>query len=102
MKAPFFCEEIDVLKIKLSETFEKKLWKTSIFRRVAGYKKFFKGFNAFNEILNSLRQVLQTYSEICIFCVLKKAFQKQSVNIDLKVPGKSCDEIDDNAMKFIL
>ena len=25
MKAPFSCEEIDVLKIKLSETFEKKL-----------------------------------------------------------------------------
>ena len=25
----------------------------------------------FNKIPNSLRQVLQTYSEICIFCVLK-------------------------------
>ena len=43
---------------------------------------------------NSLRQVLQTYSETCIFCVLQKIFlQKQLANIDLKVPGKSCDEI---------
>ena len=48
MKAPFgFCKEIDVLKIQLSETFEKKLWKTSILRRAAGCKKFFKGFPAF-------------------------------------------------------
>ena len=57
----------------------------------------------FNKISNSLRQILQTYSEICIFCVLqKKVLQKQLAKIDLKVPRKSCDEIDDDVMKFIL
>ena len=32
----------------------------------------------------------------------KKIFQKQSANIDFKVPGKSCDEVDDDVMKFTL
>ena len=39
--------KIDSLKIELSENFEKKLWETSIFRRVAGSKKFFQRFPAF-------------------------------------------------------
>ena len=42
-----FCSEIDVLKIELSEIYEKKFWKTSIFKRVEGYQKFVKGFPAF-------------------------------------------------------
>ena len=57
----------------------------------------------FNKIPNSLRQILQIYSKICTFCVLQKnVLQKQLAKTDLKVPGKSCDEIDDNVMKFIL
>ena len=32
----------------------------------------------------------------------KKVFQKQSTKIDLKVPAKSCDKIDDDMMKFIV
>ena len=64
---------------------------------------FSKVFPQFNKIPNSLRQVFQTYSEICIFlCATKTAFQKQSTKIDLKAPWKSCDEIDDDVMKFIL
>ena len=40
---------------------------------------------------------------MCIFvCARKKVLQKQSTKIDLKVPEKSYDEIDDNVMKFIL
>ena len=35
-------------------------------------------------------------------CTTKKVLQKQSAKIDLKVPGKSSDEIDDDVMKFIL
>ena len=35
------------------------------------------------------------------FCATKKVLQKQSAKIDLKVAGKSCDEIDDNVIKFI-
>ena len=69
----------------------------------AAARNFSKVSLHFNKIPNCLRQVLQTYSEIGIFCVLhKKDIQKQSAKIDLKVPGKSCDEIDDDVMKFIL
>ena len=51
----------------------------------------------FNKFPNSLRQVLQTDSEICTFCVLQKnVLQKQLAKIDLKVPAKSCDDIDDD------
>ena len=60
-------------------------------------------FLHFDKIPNYFRQVLQIYSEICIFCVLQKnVLQKQSGKIDLKLPGKSCDESDDNVMKFIV
>ena len=56
----------------------------------------------FNKIPDSLRYVLQTYSEMCIFFVLQKeVLQKQLARTD-KVPGKSCDEIDDDVMKFML
>ena len=57
----------------------------------------------FYKIPISLRQVLQTYSGICIFfCGTKKVLQKQSAKSDLKVPAKSCDKIDDDVIKFIL
>ena len=65
-------------------------------------RKFSKVSLHFNKIPNSLRQVLQTDPEICIFCATKKVLQKQSAKIDLKVLGKSCDEIDDDVTKFIL
>ena len=31
-------------------------------------------------------------------CGTKKALQKQLAKIDLKVPGKTCDEIDDDVI----
>ena len=34
-------------------------------------------------------------------CATKKVLQKQLPKIDLKVPRKSCDEIDDDVMKLI-
>ena len=36
-------------------------------------RNFSKVFQHFNKIPNSLRQILQTYSEIFIFCVLQKS-----------------------------
>ena len=48
----------------------------------------------FNKIPNSLRSMH--------FCAPKKVLQKQSAKTDLKVTRKSCDEIDDDVMKFIL
>ena len=35
-------------------------------------------------------------------CATKQVLQKELAKIDLKVPGKSCDDIDDNVMKFKL
>ena len=74
-----------------------------IYEELQFAKIFSKVSLHFNKIPNSLRQVLQTDSEICIFCVLQKnVLQKQLAKIDLKVPGKSCDDIDDDMIKFIL
>ena len=57
----------------------------------------------FNKILNYVRQVLQTCSVYAFCCLLqKKVLQKQLTKIDLKVPRKSRDEIDEDVTKFIL
>ena len=82
----------------------KKLFGRSIFlEELQAARNFSKFCLHFDKIPNSLRKVLQTYSEICVcLCAPKKVLQKQSVKIDLKVPGKSSDEIDDDVMKFML
>ena len=83
----------------MSETFEKKLWNTSIFRGVAGCTKFFKGLPAFKLsyfFKTSFADILSNMQ------YAKEVFQKQSTKIDLKVPAKSCDKIDDDMMKFIV
>ena len=75
-----------------------------VFVRKLVFLKFLQEFQAarnfskvslhFNKMSNSLRQVLQMYSETCIFCVVQKiVLQKQLTKIDLKAPGRSCDEI---------
>ena len=98
-KRPFdFCSEIDIIEIQLLETFETKLWKTSIFRRVAGCKKFLKVSHHFNKIPNSLRQ---EYSEICIFLCAAKKSLPEAVSKDWSQSAREilwwnwwrCDEI---------
>ena len=72
-----FCYKTDVLEIQLLAA-----------------RNFSKVSLHFNKIPHSLKQVLQTYSEICAFCVLQKiVLLKQSAKIAVKVPWKSCDEI---------
>ena len=91
--------------MQLLETFVKNCVRPAFLEQLQAARNLSKISLHFNKIPNSLRQVMQTYSEIYIFCVLqkkKKIFQKQSANIDLKVPGKSCDEIYDDVFKFIL
>ena len=57
----------------------------------------------YNKILNSLRQALQTYPEIYIFCVLQKiVLQKQSMKVDLKCQGNLMMKFDGDVMKFTL
>ena len=86
--------------MQLSETCEKNCGRPVFLEELQALRNFSKVSMHFNKFPNSLRQVLQTYSEICIsLFATKKVLQKQSAKIDLKVPVKS-DEIDDDAMKF--
>ena len=62
----FFLE--DVLKIQFSEEFGKKLWKTSIFRRVVRLQEIFQRFPC---ILTKFLICFAGIFRICIFCVLK-------------------------------
>ena len=55
-----------------------------------GCNDFSKVFLHFKKIANSPRNVLQTYSEICLSCVIQHIyFQKQSVEGAIKMLGKS-------------
>ena len=72
---------------------EKYLWKSSIFRKIACYIEVSLHFK---KMANSSRKVLETYSEIWIFCVIQYPdFQKQSVGVVLKVLGKSLTVLDE-------
>ena len=85
------------------ETCEKNCGRPVFLEELQALTNFSKVSMHFNKIPNSLRQVLQTYPEICIFLfATKKVLQKQSAKIDLKVPGKFCDETDDDVMEFIV
>ena len=62
---------------------------------------FSKGSLHFNKINNSL-SLADIFRNVDFLCTTKKVFQKQLAKIDLKVSGKSCNEIDADMMKFIL
>ena len=64
---------MDVLKIQLPETSEKNWGRPAFLGELQVARNFSKVSLHFNKIPNSLKQVLQIYSEICIFCVLKKS-----------------------------
>ena len=91
-------------KTQLSETFVKNCGKPVFLEQLQAARNFSKISLHFNKIPNSLRQVLQTYSEICIFlCAAKKKSSRSSQQrLISKRQGKSCDEIDDDVMKFVL
>ena len=78
------------LKDGCQKTLKKNCGKSGYLEKLQAAINFSKVSLHFKEIPNSLRQVLQKYSEICNFFVLQKiVLQKQLVKIDLKVPGKS-------------
>ena len=91
------------LKYSCQKTVKKNFGRPLFLEELQAARNFSKVSLHFNKIPNSLRQVLQTYSEMCILsCATKKVLQEQSTKIDLKVPGKPCDEIDDDVMKLVL
>ena len=67
-----------VLKMQLSETFVKNCGRPVFLEQLQTVRNFSKISLHFNKIPNSLRQVLQTYSEMCIFCVLQKKKSSRS------------------------
>ena len=74
--------------------FVRKLVFLKFLQELQAARNFSKVFLHFNKMPNSLTQVLQMYSETCIFCVVQKiVLQKHLTKIDLKAPGRSCDEI---------
>ena len=75
--------------------------KTGNLEELQAAKIFSKVSLHFDKIPNSLREILQTYSEMHFFVCYKKSPPEAVSKDDLKMPGKS-DEIDDNVMKFIL
>ena len=69
---------------------EKYRLKSRIFRNVTGCNNFSLLSLHFKKKANSLRDVLQTYLEICTLCVIHYiAFHKQSVGGAVKVLEKS-------------
>ena len=76
------------LKYSCQKPVKKNCGRPVFLEELQAARNFSKVSLYFNKIPNSLRQ--------------KKVLQKQSVKINLKVPGKSCGKIDDDVMKFIL
>ena len=59
---------------------KKYLWNSSIFRNFTRCNNFSKGSLRFKKMANSLRKVLQSYSEIYIYCVIQYIdLQEQSI-----------------------
>ena len=58
--------------MQLLETFVKNCVRPAFLEQLQAARNLSKISLHFNKIPNSLRQVMQTYSEIYIFCVLQK------------------------------
>ena len=67
-------------KMQLLETFVKNCVRPAFLEQLQAARNLSKISLHFNKIPNSLRQVLQTYSEICIFCVLPKKSLSEAVS----------------------
>ena len=64
------------------ETFVKNCGKPVFLEQLQAARNFSKISLHFNKIPNSLRQVLQTYSEICIFLYAAKKSPPEAVSKD--------------------
>ena len=99
----FFVRKLKFVKYSFQKPVKKNCGRPVFVEELQAARNFTKVFLHSNKIPNSLRQVLQAFSEICIFvCATKKLLQKQWTKIDPRVPGESCDKIDDDVTKFIL
>ena len=95
------CDVREISQKNMSGILEKHVWKTIIFKKIAACKNFSKVL-CLKKMHNSFRQVLQTYSETCISCVVQDiVIQRQSVKVVLKVLGKFLITGYDDVMKFI-
>ena len=71
------------LKYSCQKTVKKIFGRPLFLEELQAARNFSKVFLHFNKIPNSLRQVLQTYSEMCIFlCAAKKKSPPGAVSKD--------------------
>ena len=91
------------LKYSCQKPLKKNCGRPVFLEELQAARNFSKVSLHFNKIPNSLRQVLQTYSEICIFCVLqKKSSRSSQQRLISKCQGNLVMKFDDDVMKFIL
>ena len=96
-----FVMKLIVLKYSCQKPVKKKCERPVLLEEIQAAKHFSKVFLHFNKIPNSLKQVLQTYSETCIFlCTTKKSPPEaagkdwsQSAREILRWNWWRCDEI---------
>ena len=88
------------LKYSCQKPLKKNCGRPVFFEELQAARNFLKVFLHFNKTPKT--SFADIFRNMHFFvCCKKKVLQKQSVKIDLKVPEKSCDEIDDDVMKFI-
>ena len=97
-----FVKILTFLKSNCQKNLEKNCGRPVFKKSWQAARNFSKVALDFNKTPNFLRQVLQAYSEICIFCVPKNVLQKLSAKTALKYQGNLVIKFDDNVIKFIL
>ena len=73
-----FVRKLMFLKYSCQKPLKKNCGRPVFLEELQAARNFSKVSLHFNKIPNSLRQVLQTYSEICIFCVPQKKSSRSS------------------------
>ena len=68
-----FVSKLMFLKYSYQKPVKKNCGRPAFLEEMQAARNFSKVSLHFNKIPNSLRQILQTYSEIFIFCVLQKS-----------------------------
>ena len=96
-----FLRKLMFLKYSCQKPVKKNCERPVFLEELQAARNFSKVSLHFIKIPNSLRQVLQTYSETCIFCVLQKKYSPEAIGEDWSQSASEilwwnwwrCDEI---------
>ena len=98
-----FVRKLMFLKYNCQKTLKKNCGRPVFLEELQAATNFSKVCLHFNKISNSLRHILQAYSEICIFLCGKKLSSRSSrQRLISKCQGNPVIKSDDDVMKFIL